>query len=341
MRHPSYLFMVAMAASSSALLMFDWHSAESQQRTSAQLAQQLPYFPQGAIWTQDVTHAAVDPRSSAIITWLADAGGWGLGRMQVDFSLRVLKADANTELVPFRKGRDFYTRDSDMVSSIPLPPGGGMEGQAGYQCNIEENDCHLIVADRSHNMLYEAYQANEYKGAITANGLVTWDLSHMYPPAGRGDQCSSADASGFPIAPLLFNADEIAAGTIGHAIRFILPNSRIRAKVFVHPATHAGAPQGPELAPPMGAHFRLKASYDLSQLRPSARVVALAMQKYGMFLSDGGNIALTAQSDTDTMTRYDDVGFGPHDLDKLKVTDFEVLEMGTPIALTYDCVRNR
>jgi len=65
------------------------------------------------------------------------------------------------------------------------------------------------------------------------------------------------------------------------------------------------------------------------------------MQKYGMFLSDGGNIALTAQSDTDTMTRYDDVGFGPHDLDKLKVTDFEVLEMGTPIALTYDCVRNR
>ena len=47
----------------------------------------------------------------------------------------------------------------------------------------------------------------------------------------------------------------------------------------------------------MGARFRLKASYDMSQLTPAAQVVARAMQKYGMFLSDGGNIALTAQSD--------------------------------------------
>ena len=62
---------------------------------------------------------------------------------------------------------------------------------------------------------------------------------------------------------------------------------------------------------PMGAHFRLKASYDLSQLSPAAQVVARAMQKYGMFLSDGGNIALTAQSDADTTAKYADVDFGP------------------------------
>ena len=64
------------------------------------------------------------------------------------------------------------------------------------------------------------------------------------------------------------------------------------------------------------------------------------MQKYGMYLADGGNIALTAQSDQDTATKYDDLGFGPHDLAALKVTDFEVLELGSPIGLTYDCNRN-
>jgi serine/threonine-protein kinase len=79
----------------------------------------------------------------------------------------------------------------------------------------------------------------------------------------------------------------------------------------------------------------------MSQLTPAARVVARAMQKYGMFLSDGGNIALTAQNDADTTAKYADVEFGPHDLQALKVTDFEVVDLGTPIPLTYDCVRNR
>jgi len=127
-------------------------------------------------------------------------------------------------------------------------------------------------------------------------------------------------------------------GHIDHAIRFILPNPRIRAHVFVHPATHAGAPRGSVDAPPMGARFRLKANFDMSKLTPAAQVVARAMQKYGMFLSDGGNIALTAQNDADTKAKYADIDFGSHDLYDLKVTDFEVLDLGTPIRLTDDCV---
>jgi serine/threonine-protein kinase len=140
-------------------------------------------------------------------------------------------------------------------------------------------------------------------GLVTANFLAVWDLNRVYPPSERGDQCTSADADGMPIAPMLFNADELAAGHIDHAIRFILPNPRIRAHVFVHPATHAGAPRGPVDAPPMGARFRLKASFDMSKLTPAAQVVARAMQKYGMVLSDGGNIALTAQGDQDTVAK--------------------------------------
>jgi serine/threonine-protein kinase len=177
--------------------------------------------------------------------------------------------------------------------------------------------------------------------ALNAGFVAVWDLNRVYPPSGRGDQCTSADAAGLPIAPLLFNADELAAGSINHAIRFILPNPRIRAHVYVHPATHAGAPRGPVNAPPMGARFRLKASFDMSKLTPAAQVVARAMQKYGMILSDGGNIALSAQNDADTKAKYADIDFGSHDLADLKVTDFEVVEMGTPIRLTDDCVRNK
>jgi len=301
----------------------------------------VPYFPPGAIWRQDISHEPLDPQSSAIIAWLADAGGWGHNnRMQVDFSLRVLQANATSPIVPFQKGPGFYTQDSDIVSTIPLPVGGGLEGQTDYKCPSDGDDCHLIVVDRSHGKLYEAYHANYTGGALAALFLAVWDLNRVYPPSQRGDQCTSADAAGLPLAPLLFNADEIASGSINHAIRFILPNPRIRAHVYVHPATHAGAPRGPIEAPPMGARFRLKASYDLSQLTPAAQVVARAMQKYGMFLSDGGNIALSAQSDADTTAKYTDMDFGSHDLQDLNVTDFEVVNMGTPIRLTDECVRN-
>ncbi len=302
------------------------------------IAPPAPYFPPGAVWTQDISHAPVDPQSSTIIGWLADAGGWGYNRMQIDFGMRVMQANANTPFVPV-KGL-VSAPDSDHPATFPLPAGGGIENGSGYHCDTGQGDCHLLVADRGHGKLYEAYLANYADDALNANFVAIWDLNRVYPPSGRGDQCSSADAAGFPIAPLLFNADEIAAGSINHAIRFILPNQRIRAHFFVHPATHAGGPNGPASAPPYGARFRLKASYDVSKMMPEAQVVARAMQKYGMFLADGGNIALTAQNDADTKTKYADIDFDSHSLGALKVTDFEVVDMGTPIHLTFNCVRN-
>ena len=91
----------------------------------------------------------------------------------------------------------------------------------------------------------------------------------------------------------------------------------------------------------MGARLRLKASFDMSQLTPAAQVVARAMQKYGMFLSDGGNITLTAQSDQDTTAKYAAMDFGSHDMQAIKVTDFEVIDEGPVVRMGEDCSRNK
>lgn len=333
----SILGIVAIAAA----FAFHNHIARVRAARLDQVPAIAPYFPPGAIWTQDISHDPVDPNSDDMINWLEAAGGWGHGnKMQVDFAFRVLQANASTPMVHFYKGPGWTPADSDYVASIPLPVGGGIEGETGYKCTVNDSDCHLIVVDRAQGKLYEAYQANSSGSVLLAAGLVVWDLNRVYPPSGRGDQCTSTDAAGFPIAPLLFNADELAKGSINHAIRFILPHARIRAGVYVHPATHGTKTPGPPSAPPYGVHFRLKASYDMSLLSPAARVVARAMQKYGMFLADEGNIALTAQSDQDTTAKYSDVGFDSHSMFPLKVTDFEVLTLGKPIPTTDDCVRN-
>jgi serine/threonine-protein kinase len=62
------------------------------------------------------------------------------------------------------------------------------------------------------------------------------------------------------------------------------------------------------------------------------------MQKYGMYHADGGNIALTAQSDRYTIAKWAGL-LGPRDLAALRVEDFDVIDHGPMITLTYDCTR--
>src|SRR5437867_11531419 len=58
---------------------------------------------------------------------------------------------------------------------------------------------------------------------------------------------------------------------------------------FLWPARHqAGAAANPAL-PPMGARFRLKATYDISQFSAQAQVILRAMQHYGLILADNGS----------------------------------------------------
>ena len=296
------------------------------------------YFPPAAVWYRDVSTAALDPQSSAVIANL-DRAGWGLGRMQIDFSIEVLAADAGTALRPFTPTEDFFEPDCDLVP-VPVPAGGALEGEQGYECR-GDGDCHLIVVDRSRMKLFEMWRADIRGDSFRGGCLAVWDMTRVYPASGRGDQCTSADAAGYPIAPLLFDADEVAAGRIDHAIRFILPNATIRAREYVHPATHGTrATSGPPDAPPYGARLRLRADYPLASLpNEGARVVARAMQRYGMLLSDAGRVALTARSDRFTRTKWAGL-LGPLDLQALRPRDFEMVAAGDRIPLTNDCVRN-
>jgi serine/threonine-protein kinase len=290
-------------------------------------------------WTRDISTAPVDPQSSTIIANLATAGGFGNGRFQIDFSITVLDADAQAPFRTFQPTGDFYSPDCDLAQ-VPVPPGGALEGESGYAC-VGDGDCHLIVYHQPTNKLYEMWRANITTTTFFGGCLAIWDVDRTYAPSGRGEQCTSADAAGMPIAPLLFTADELEAGAIHHAIRFILPNPRMQTGVYVHPATHAGAPSGIGM-PPYGARMRLRADYPLATLPDEGtRTIARALQKYGMILADGGNIALTAASDRFTAAKWSSVlPSGSTGLQAIHVTDFVMIDGGTRIPLTYECVRN-
>ena len=273
--------------------------------------------------------------SDAIIAALVAEGGWGNSNtIQIDFDLDVLTASASTPKQSFTPTGDFFSPDCDRAP-VPVPAGGNLEGETGYACT-HDGDCHLLVSDPAGGKLYEMWRANITTG-FQGGCLAVWNTGTSYPGTLRGDQGTSADAAGFPIAPLLFTADEVKAGHIDHAIRFILPNNRVK-RGYVRPATHGTSTTGISTAPSYGVHLRLRATYPVANLPAGAQVVARAMQKYGMYHADGGNIALTAQSDRHTTAKWSGL-LGSRDLAALKVTDFEVIDHGAAIALTGDCNR--
>jgi hypothetical protein len=301
-------------------------------------------------WTSDVSAAPKSVRSDAMLQTLRDAGGWGNDNvLQTDFSISIFNADSATPRMDVVGIADYCGggRDCDSVpTQMPVPADATIEGSQDLSCDISGNtegqgDCHLLVADRNERKLYELYQANKVGDTMTTQAMFIWDLTKSYPQNLRGDQCTSADAAGFPIAAMTPTADEVASGTVNHALRFILPNDRMKADVYVHPATHAGGPQSTEPdAPPYGVRLRLRPEFDESSYNDSERVILEALKTHGMLLADGGDIALTFADDRNNAAKWSELGIDAQSFRDIPVDQFDVVELGKEIPLTYDCVRN-
>src|SRR6185436_2823974 len=113
--------------------------------------------------------------------------------------------------------------------------------------------------------------------------------------------------------------EAVVAGEIAHALRFTAPSTQ---DAYVAPATHQAGDSDPSL-PPMGARFRLKASFDISGFPPAAQVILTALKRYGMFLADNGSSWY--------VTGAPNPAWNNEELDSLKSlqgTDFELVEMG-------------
>jgi len=310
-----------------------------------------PRFPPSAIWNQDITADSADANSA---TMIASSVGWGTGAtaFQIDFSFHTIYTSwAGFTQPAFVKEPGYYS-DCDTGYAVPLPLVGAIEGSSNYSCNLN-NDCHLTIVHGS--TLYESYQTFVDANGVNALCVVKWHLNLVYPPNGRGDRCTSADAAGFPITPLLATPNDVwnaipangGNGVLGHALRFTLPNSRIRPGVYVHPATHDGvrSGSGPSNGIPYGARLRLRPSFNVGAYNAAAQVILNTLKTYGMFLSDGGNVPLTLDDGMFTSHSWfdADINLDTHTLFGVALGDFEVMPIGTVYAydaVTHNCVPN-
>jgi hypothetical protein len=275
-------------------------------------------FPADNAWNKDISTAPVDPASDAIIAFIgADTGlhpdfGAGLyngGPIGIPYAV----VGGSQPLVPVTYMA--YPDESDPgPMPIPVPP-----PYEGPDPTATSGDRHVLVVDRDTCLLYELYAAQRQSdGSWHADSGTIWDLkSNNLRPFGW----TSADAAGLPIFPGLVRYDEVAAGTIAHALRFTVPTSR---RAYVLPATHWASSNTSASAPPMGMRVRLKAGVDISSYPTQARVLLATLKRYGMILADNGSAWFITGAPDDHWNN-DQLAT----LSGIKGSDLEVVKMDT------------
>jgi hypothetical protein len=315
-------------------------------------------FPPNAPWNQSVRNTCVDPSSARVTAYLqrvvtsSQTFRIDLGNSTDLYGFNPLAADDTVTHRTFTPTSEFYTTHCDRAR-IPVPMIGRLEGEANYTC-ASDGDCHLTVFDTAECRLFEMWRANNALGTFTGGCLAVWTHTEALAANLRGLSCTSADAAGFPMMPMVFTPQEIRRGSINHALRFILPNNAVQRHVYVRPATHnplgssSGSPIAPnasETVPPYGIRLRLRPDFPTAGLSPGARAMVVALQEFGMFHADGGNVTFIASNDVYSTARWSDpdIDLGPSELRAagMRWTDFQVVSdlSDTRSMATIDCSR--
>jgi hypothetical protein len=290
-------------------------------------------FPADNPWNLDISDPVrypVDAQSGPIIAHIGAGTGLHPDFGPAPYGIPYIVVDQSQALVPVRINSSGYPADSDVVP-MPLGPGTPIEGIAPGAEVRADNDAHVIVLNRSRNLLYELWHAApDAGGGWTADGAAVFDLHSNVVRPSKAGQCgvSSADAAGLPIFPGLVRYDEVESGAIRHALRFTVESSR---KAFVPPAIHWAADMNQSNRAPMGMRVRLKASYEIPDgFHRETRVILQALKTYGMIVADnGGNWFVSGASDK--RWPIEDL---LHELARVKGSNFEVLRMD---GLRSDC----
>jgi hypothetical protein len=244
-------------------------------------------FPSNNVWNTKVSRLPVHPKSR---TWMPamdssarklhpDFGPAGGGQQPYGIPWEVVPPGRPLVPVSFQ-----YDDESD-PGPYPLAASTPIEGGS---------DRHALMVDPDTCVLSELF-ATRYRpgGQSSAGSGAVWDLdSNALRPAGW----TSADAAGLPILPGLVDYDQVAAGAMNHAIRV---TASCTTRSYLWPARHQAGQSNPS-CPPMGARFRLRASFTLptSQCAAMCQTVLKTMKTYGLIVADNGsNWYFTGTSD--------------------------------------------
>jgi hypothetical protein len=302
-------------------------------------------FPLDNPWNQVIANAPVAANSAAIIAAIDARHGGTPPHVHPDFGnpatdgalygIPINVVTSSTPAVPVLVPAFGYPDESDLVP-VPIPAnavieGDGPSGPSDPSDPAARGDSHLLVYDRTANVLYELVSAarpNEasfpYGGAkpIGAWGAYQISVWNLNTDSFRTVGETSADAAGLPIMPGLVRPDEALATqpVIDHAIRMTVQQT---LDAFVFPASHVASSNTASDLPRMGERFRLRADFAIpANWAPEVKAMAQAMKTYGLIVADNGS-DMYFQGTPSTQWNMDEV----LQIAQIQANDFDVVDL--------------
>ncbi len=198
--------------------------------------------------------------------------------------------------------------DTSFPGPYPITDPAYIEAMPTY-----EFDMHYVGVDVATDEVWELISVRSWFGRWEADAGAHYRTDSNDYPLG------STIAAGLPLLPGTITYDQVASGSVDHVV--LAGIERSAAGRWIWPARSTDGRTTDPDAVPQGAWLRLRADADLSGLGPQARVIATALQRHGLILSDTGpGFGLRGTPDA----RWDDADLKT--LGTLTGADFEVVD---------------
>jgi hypothetical protein len=173
-----------------------------------------------------------------------------------------------------------------LMEAVPIPSDAAVP---------TDSDASVVVWQPSTDTVWEIWKTRRVNGQWQA----CWGgkLDHASKSIGTYPWPYGASASGISQLAGLITPEELAAGSIDHALALGVVNTR-RGQ-FVWPANRTDGRSNAPSSIPEGTRLRLDPTIDIRALHltPIGRMVARALQKYGAFVRESaGSVTVYAQN---------------------------------------------
>jgi len=225
----------------------------------------------------------IDPQSPAYITRLLEAGqAKGFFIAQKKWTVPVYYAGPETPLQDVKLTVSWAP--FKWLKNVPIPD---------YAAPDPEGDAEMTIIDTINGCMYDFWQARNTNSGWKASWANALPIGSdgIYP---KGLSCRGA---GFALLQGLIWPQEISNAYIDHALEFTYPYCKSGGPV--PPATETDGTGINSSDLPEGARLQLNPNLNLDSLglTPYEKIIAKALQEYGMILGDdGGGIEIEAVS---------------------------------------------
>ncbi len=173
--------------------------------------------------------------------------------------------------------------------------------QAAEAARTSDQAMTLFDLERGYVVAFTGARYQEARGTWRARGAtVTYlDSNGLNVGTGRSDDPRNIGSHrGNNGATMMVRYDEVVRGDIGHVLK--VSSGPETSRHWVFPMVGSDGSSSDPDAPRQGVRFRIKPSVDLDalDLHPQAQVIAVALQRFGMYLGDNAGRTALKLEDT-------------------------------------------